>query len=156
MKLEYFPGVIGIQMGKRRSGRSKNRAWTETKIDNWWETGTSGGAGIARPRTGDRKALQLSRQIERELGFILGDLNCDVLSSLLVSSVVPAPNASRLLVTVSCLDQDVALSEILSRLHSAYGQIRAEVATSINRKRVPELVFECAGLDVKPPAPSSE
>ena len=129
-------------MGKRRSGRSKNRTWTETKIDNWWETG-----GNTRSSSGDRKALQLSRQVERALGYILGDLNSDVLSSLIVSSVVPAPNATRLLVTVSSLDQDVGVSEILSSLHNAYGQIRLEVASSINRKRVPELVFECAGLD---------
>jgi ribosome-binding factor A len=142
MILQYFPCVIGNHMGKRRS---KNRTWTEAKIDNWWET-----SGSARAGTGDRKALQLSRQIERALGYILGDLNCDSLSNLIVNSVAPAPNASRLLVTVSCLDQQIGVSEILSSLHSAYGQIRREVATSIHRKRVPELVFQCVGLNVNP------
>src|SRR5437660_11636997 len=46
------------------------------------------------PRRTNRKALQLCRQVERTLGFVLaGECGDDLLRELCVVSVVPAPNS---------------------------------------------------------------
>jgi ribosome-binding factor A len=60
-----------------------------------------------------------------------------------VISVVPAPNSSRLLVTVSVdlPSEEFDRQEILELLDRQTGRLRGEVAVSINRKRVPSLVF---------------
>src|SRR5438309_7840214 len=49
----------------------------------------------------NRKALQLSGQVARTLSGLLAESGDDVLRDLLVVSVVPAPTAARLLVTVA-------------------------------------------------------
>lgn len=92
---------------------------------------------------GNRKALQLCRQVQRSLGYALGDCDDDVLASLYVESVDPAPDDKHLMVTVQPLDTDVAPEEVLTRLHHVIGRLRAEVAADIHRKRVPELTFRC-------------
>lgn len=96
----------------------------------------------------NRKAKQLSRQVLETLDLVLsGDCRDELLQSLHVVSVVPAPNSSRLLVTVfadlpsELFDQQ----EILERVDDQMGRLRAEVAASINRKRVPSLVFHILG-----------
>jgi len=76
-----------------------------------------------------------------------GDCRDELLQSLHVISVVPAPNSSRLLVTVSA---DLPIEEfdpqkILELLERQTGRLRCEVATSISRKRVPSLVFHVVG-----------
>ena len=94
-----------------------------------------------------RKAKQLCRQVADTLALVLGDCRDDRLQALHVISVVPAPNSSRLLVTVSA---DLASDqfnprEILELLDQQTGRLRSEVAASINRKRVPALAFHVAG-----------
>jgi len=97
-----------------------------------------------------RKAKQLCRQVAETLDLVLsGDCRDELLQSLHVISVVPAPNSSRLLVTVSAdlpveeFDrQEIFIVELLER---QTGRLRAEVAASINRKRVPSLVFYVVG-----------
>ncbi len=119
------------------------------------EAGTEDGAD---PRTvfqeksyhGNRKALQLCRQVQRALGYALGDMDDEVLASLYVESVEPAPNDKHLLVTVSPLDRDIPPEDVLIRLHRVLGRLRSEVASDIHRKRVPELSFRCL------PPPTSE
>ena len=91
----------------------------------------------------DRKTLQLCRQVERALNYALGSCENDVLADLRVDSVEPAPNASHLLVTVSPLNPELRALQILPELQRASGYIRSEIATSIHRKRVPELSFRC-------------
>ena len=95
-----------------------------------------------------RKAKQLCRQVAETLDMVLsGDCRDELLQSLHVISVVPAPNSSRLLVTVFA-DLPVEIfdrREILERLDDQTGRLRAEVAGSINRKRVPSLVFHVVG-----------
>ena len=112
---------------------------------------TPGEEDGADPRTvfqqksyrGNRKALQLCRQVQRALNFALGDLDDDVLAGLYVESVDPAPNDKHLMVTVSPLDADISPDDVLVRLHRVIGRLRSEVAADIHRKRVPELSFRC-------------
>jgi ribosome-binding factor A len=99
----------------------------------------------ARPgpeKVANRKALQLCAQVARTLAEVLAG-GGDVLRDLQVESVTPAPNASRLLVTVSrsAVAGDIDAEEILRRLEGARGMLRGEVAAAVNRRRVPDLVF---------------
>src|SRR5688572_7217552 len=113
--------------------------------------GEAGAEDGSDPRTmfqdpsyqGNRKALQLCRQVQRALGYALGGLDDDVLASLYVESVEPAPNDKHLMVTVSPLDPDIAPEDVLIRIHRVLGRLRSEVASDIHRKRVPELSFRC-------------
>jgi hypothetical protein len=63
----------------------------------------------------------------------------------------PAPNASRLLVTVQPMDEGTDPIDILQRLGFVTGQLRSDVAASIHRKKVPELLFHCEPLGVGSP-----
>jgi len=95
-----------------------------------------------------RKAKQLCRQVAETLDLVLsGDCRDELLQSLHVISVVPAPNSSRLLVTVSAdlPVEEFNRQEILELLERQTGRLRAEAAASINRKRVPALVFHVLG-----------
>ena len=105
-------------------------------------------AGRTRSHKESRRAKQLCRQVTEILDLVLsGDCRDELLQSLHVISVVPAPNSSRLLVTVSA---DLPIEEfdpqkILELLERQTGRLRCEVATSISRKRVPSLVFHVVG-----------
>lgn len=91
-----------------------------------------------------RKDLQLCRQVAETLQFVLGDCGDDVLRDLHVVRVVPAPDASQLLVIVGSLpgESPAAPSDVLDRLHAQAAGFRAEVAHAITRKRAPALLFE--------------
>ena len=99
---------------------------------------------------GNRKALQLCRQVQRALGYALADCGDDVLGGLMVESVEPAPNEKHLMVTVSSSDPEVSPVDALARVHRVLGRLRSEVASAIHRRRVPELTFRCLML---PPPP---
>jgi ribosome-binding factor A len=92
----------------------------------------------------NRKALQLCGAVTRALSHALAwELGDELLSSLRVESVTPAPDSSRLLVVVSIAlppDEDLP-DEMHVRLRRLTGRLRAEVATAIHRRRVPELSF---------------
>lgn len=93
---------------------------------------------------GDRKARQLCRQVSQTLSYVLsGECDDDTLRSLYVESVDPAPDSSRLLVTVSNLDKDddTPAIDILTKLAAVNGKLRSEVAASISRRKTPELIF---------------
>jgi ribosome-binding factor A len=90
-------------------------------------------------KVSNRKALQLCRQVERILS---GVLEGEILRDLSVHSTRPAPDSSRLLVTVVHHGPEaVAEAEILAALHGAYARLRAEVAAAIHRRKTPELIF---------------
>lgn len=94
-----------------------------------------------------RKDWQLCRQVAETLNYVLsGEAHDDVLLGLLVQQVEPAPDASRLLVTVGSLDRSDQTdpSTILLHLQQATKRLRAEVASSISRKKAPELIFHVA------------
>ena len=92
---------------------------------------------------GDHKTLQLCRQVQRALGFALSESEDDLLRDLMVVSVEPAPNARRLLVTAASLDGPIDLVQTLAHLEAARGWLRCEVAASITRRKVPDLMFRC-------------
>jgi ribosome-binding factor A len=105
-----------------------------------------------RPRRVDRKTLQLCGQVRDTLNYVLtGELDDDVLRNVYVDEVRPAPDASRLLVSVCPLDAaDMARAElILQKLHIFAPRIRSEVARSIHRRKTPELSY----VVVQPHAP---
>jgi ribosome-binding factor A len=105
-------------------------------------------------RKGDRKARQLCRQVAETLELVLpGDCRDEILQSLHVMSVEPAPDSSRLLVVVvaDLPAEQFHRAEILARLERQTARLRSEVAAAIARKRVPMLAFEIAG-----PTPSRE
>jgi ribosome-binding factor A len=93
----------------------------------------------------NRKTLQLCSQVADTLNLVLsGECADDVLQSLHVVAVKPAPNASQLLVVIStssaALDLDPLV--VLDHLARANGRLRSEVAAAIVRKRAPQLVFQ--------------
>ena len=96
-----------------------------------------------RKQRGSRKALQVCRQVQRALSYALGEAGDDVLLELYVESVEPAPSDKRMMVTVSSMGDDCDPVEVMSRLQFATPFLRGAVASAINRKRVPELLFQC-------------
>lgn len=105
-----------------------------------------------------RKARQLCRQVADTLDLVLGDCRDERLQALHVTSVVPAPHSSRLLVTVAVdLPSDrFDRQEILDLLDQQAGRLRAEIAASIHRKRVPTLAFHVVGPILGPIAPQEK
>jgi len=102
-----------------------------------------------KPRTADRKTMQLCGRVLEVLSAILSGMADETLQNLTVVKVEPAPNTGRLRVTVagdSPADAtDPATRDIADRaLSRAAGFMRAEVARAIHRKYAPELVFHLA------------
>jgi ribosome-binding factor A len=93
-----------------------------------------------------RKALQLCRQVAEALNAALAGCGDAVLSGLQVVSVVPAPNAGRLLAMVaaapSAAERDAAA--VQEHLRRAAGLLRSEVAAAIHRRKTPELTYQVA------------
>jgi ribosome-binding factor A len=100
------------------------------------------------PKKADRKARQLCRQVAETLDQILsGEVGDDVLRGLRVADVLPAPDTSRLLVTllVNCDPDEFDRSLLEARLEHFKGRLRSEVASAITRRKTPMLVFEIVG-----------
>lgn len=90
-----------------------------------------------------RKALQLCRQIQRTLDYVLSELGDDLPLSGYVSQVTPAPHTHHLLAVVTLdqiVDQD-ELNRLQQVLLASKGLIRAEVARSIHRRKTPDISF---------------
>jgi ribosome-binding factor A len=95
-----------------------------------------------------RKCRQLCRQVAEALDWVLsGDIPDDLLRSLRVAAVEPAPYSSRLLVTVvtDLPPEEADPRLILERLQQHAGRLRCEVAASINRRKAPILAFQVIG-----------
>jgi ribosome-binding factor A len=98
----------------------------------------------------DRKAVQLCHQVAETLEEVLADCGDAVLQDLRVLDVEPAPDASRLLVTVAVDGwprRDVDPSRVYNHLARAAGHLRGEVAGAITRKKAPVLVYRLAPPD---------
>lgn len=96
--------------------------------------------GPAKP---GRKALQLCGQVKDALLGILSRSADPAVRDVTVVSVEPAPHAGRLMVTVAVpvpadATDRAAAADGLAR---AAGWVRREVALTITRRKVPELVF---------------
>jgi ribosome-binding factor A len=94
-------------------------------------------------KKGGRKARQLCGQVAQALNYAFAAVcEDDVLRDLLVVACQPAPDESRLLVSVgSALATRCDPVLALEHLQRAQGKLRAEVAAAIHRKKVPELTF---------------
>lgn len=104
------------------------------------------------PRKQDHKAKQLCRQAAETLDQILsGETGDPRLACLRVVSVQPAPDASRLLVTVmaDCANDDFCRQKSEERLQASAGRLRTAVATAITRRKAPTLAFVVLGSDGK-------
>ena len=102
-----------------------------------------GAARDEREGKPDHKTMQVCRAAQRALSLALGgECDDDVLRSMYVQSVLPAPDASRLLVCV-VLPRDVTATteDVLARLARVHGLLRSAVARAVTRKRAPELSF---------------
>ncbi|MEW4569408.1 ribosome-binding factor A [Tautonia sp. JC769] len=114
------------------------------------------GSGRSAPRP-SRKAMQLCSQVQRTVEqVILGDLDDEVLRNLCVLAVEPAPDESRLLVTVGPFASNVEINpiQVMEHLGAASAHIRTEVAAAITRRKVPTLVYQVAQpgpIDAPPP-----
>src|SRR5262245_13118588 len=97
----------------------------------------------AAHKKGGRKTQQLCGQVAEALNYAFaGVCNDDVLRELAVVAVQPAPDESRLLVTVGpTLPGPCDAAQVMARLQQALGTLRSEVAAAIHRKKVPELTF---------------
>ena len=116
-------------MSRKSSGRSHLR-------DSGFDSFPSAGHA--------RKDLQLCRQVADTLQLALGDCGDDCLRDLHVVRVVPAPDASQLLVIVGSPPGETPAEPraVLERLKARAPGFRAEVARAITRKRAPALLFE--------------
>jgi ribosome-binding factor A len=96
----------------------------------------------ARKKCG-RKTQQLCAQVTEALNYAFAAVcNDHLLRELAVLAVEPAPNESRLLVTVGpTLPGPFDAKQVMAHVQRALGKLRSEVATAINRKKVPELAF---------------
>ena len=97
---------------------------------------------MKRDRVSSRKLMQLCSQVRDALTGLLPGCGDAVLRELTVCLVEPAPNAGRLRVLISLVDDGPEPALAQERLKRATGMLRAEVASSINRKHAPELSFE--------------
>lgn len=88
----------------------------------------------------NRKALQLCAQVARTLMAVFADCGDEVIRDLCVEAVTPAPNASRLLVTVRPL-VPIETAVVLERLEHARAKLRLEAVAAIHRRRAPDLLF---------------
>jgi ribosome-binding factor A len=98
----------------------------------------------ASGKVANRKALQLAAQVAETLSQVLqGECDDEILRDLLVTSVVPAPDSTQLLVTVSPAPSagPVSTTEVMNHLQKARGKLRSEVALAIHRRKTPELLF---------------
>lgn len=100
------------------------------------------------PRKLDHKAKQVCRQAAETLDQVLsGETGDRQLACLRVVSVHPAPDASRLLVTVvaNCTNEEFNRTEIEARLQVSAGRLRSAVASAITRRKAPTLAFVLLG-----------
>lgn len=94
------------------------------------------------------RSQQLFRQVAETLDLVLsGETHDELLQSLRVVSIAPAPDASRLLVAVS---SDLPATEfdrtaIESQLAQHAGRLRCAVAAAITRRKTPLLTFVVLG-----------
>lgn len=91
----------------------------------------------------DRKVAQLCREIEQLLSMVFAGHEDELLNDLMVDSVIPAPDASHLLVTVyyAGTDEVADAKAIISRLNEERTALRTEVAQAVNRRKAPDISF---------------
>jgi ribosome-binding factor A len=100
----------------------------------------------SRGRPTGHKAWQLCRQVAVTLDEVLAECGDGVLRGLRVVSVAPFPDASRLLVTLTSIDDRpggvIGAGSVLEHIEHAAGHLRCEIASAVTRKRAPVLVYQ--------------
>ena len=100
----------------------------------------------SRGRPTGHKAWQLCRQVAVTLDEVLAECGDGVLRGLRVVSVAPFPDASRLLVTLTSIDDRpggvIGAGSVLEHIEHAAGHLRCEIAAAVTRKRAPVLVYQ--------------
>jgi ribosome-binding factor A len=146
------PSAVRNRFFERAMPRS-NKKPSRREIQKWvTEIGPGDGSDPrfdSRGRSGpvrNRKTLQLCAQVERTLASVLAESTDEWLRDLWVVAVEPAPNETRLLVTLqrapSGTDRDPA--ELFTHVLHAAAKLRAEVASAIHRRKTPELAYRLA------------
>jgi ribosome-binding factor A len=92
----------------------------------------------------EHKDRQVCRQVFDALSYALAELGDPVIARLALMSVDPAPDASRVLVTLVPTDGAVDIDDAYVRVRAVAAELRQEVAVEVNRRRVPELTFRIA------------
>lgn len=94
-----------------------------------------------KPSARGRKTLQLCNQIFETLEQVFAEQQNELLQGLHVVSVVPAPDDTNVLVTVSP-GPGISLEEaasLIDHLQAAGKDLRQEVAAAITRRKVPAI-----------------
>lgn len=103
---------------------------------------TSDSADRNRSRRDRARGLgPLCREVERTLAYAFAAAGDARLRDLQVIGVTPAPDASRLAVMVMPPHGEEDGAAVLDQLERARGRLRAELASVLQRKRTPVLVF---------------
>ncbi len=94
----------------------------------------------------ERKSMQLCKQVQHAIEDALAGFDDEVLRSLMVIRVDPAPNSGRLMVTLCPMAHldEVNLDAVMALVEGVKGDLRMEVGFQIHRKRIPELTFRLA------------
>jgi hypothetical protein len=86
--------------------------------------------------------------VAETLDEVLAECGDGILQGLRVVRARPFPDASRLLVTVTPIDDEISRATrpeaVLDHLHHAAGHLRWEVATAVCRRHAPLLVYRLA------------
>lgn len=93
---------------------------------------------------------RLCHQVAETLDQVLsGEIADNRLQCLHVVSVRPAPDASRLLVTLraDCKRDQFDRGLLEDRLAACKGRLRCEIAAAITRRKAPSLIFNLIGPD---------
>ena len=107
------------------------------------ESPASAGAPWSLMNRKGHKDRQVCRQVFDALSYALGEIDDPVVAELALIAVDPAPDASRVLVTLAP-GRSVDVDDALARVRLAAPALREEVAAEVNRRRVPELTFRIA------------
>ena len=135
-------------MKLRKSSRSQN--WQDVcgelregdSVDSRLAARRSSGS---RHHDQHRKTGQLCQQVAHVLESVFtGEAHDADLRNLSVVNVVPAPHTGRMLVTVApwASDKPTPIGVLQEKLRRATPWLRSELAASISRRKVPELVFQ--------------
>lgn len=76
------------------------------------------------------------------LSYALAELDDPMIGELVLESVTPAPDASRVQINLMPARADIDREAALAALARVTPELRSEIAAELTRKRVPELVFQ--------------
>ena len=114
---------------------------------------------IASIRKNITTSQRLCHQVAETLDQVLsGEIADNLLQCLHIVSVRPAPDASRLLVTLhaDCKREEFDRDLLEDRLAASKGRLRCEVAAAITRRKAPSLIFNLIGPDSTSPTSDEE